>query len=191
MSLVLARVFRIAGVAAALAASGAGCADPVIVELDPLNDFARYRTWAWLSQAPEPTGRSAVTPQLDAVLRGAIEHELAARGLAPAAEGRRPDFFVGYHLRLRPQLEVENEVSAAQTLPTFHGGRGDVGAYEIVTTRQRVVPYEIGVLGLDVADGHDRALVWRGIGRRRARGSFSELAADTVAEIFEHFPTGP
>jgi Domain of unknown function (DUF4136) len=188
VSLALASVCRITGLAAALAAFGVGCASPVSVEQDPLNDFARYRTWAWFPSATERVRRSAVTPQLDAVLRVAIARELAARGFVRAPAGEAPDFLVGYELGLRTQVQLENEVSATQTLQTFHGGRGDVGAYEIVTTRQRAVTYEIGVLGLDVIDTQERALVWRGIVRRRARDHFSELAGATVAEILAHFP---
>ena len=187
MSLALASVRRIVGLAAALAAFGVGCASPVSVEQDPLNDFARYRTWSWLPSAPERAHR-AVTPQLDAVLRVAIARELEALGFVRAPAGEPPDFLVGYELGLRTQIQLENEVSATQTLPTLHGGRDDVGAYEIVTTRQRAVTYEIGVLGLEVIDTQGRTLVWRGIVRRRARDHFSELAGDTVAEILAHFP---
>jgi len=188
LALALARVFRALRGAAILAVLGVGCASPVAVELDPMNDFGRYRTWAWLRSAPERTRLPVPMPQLDALLRRAIAHELAARGFARAAEGGTPDFFVGYELELQTRIELVAEVSATQTLQTFHGGRGDVGAYEIVTTRQRAFIYEIGVLGLDVTDGQERALVWRGIVRRRAHDSFSNLAGDTVAEIFEHFP---
>jgi hypothetical protein len=181
-----------AALAAALAVGGAGCANPVAVEIDPLKDFALYRTWGWLPPPrSEPARRARVTPELDSLLRGAIERELEARGFARAAEGERPDLLVSYHLELHTQLVVRSEKPAMQTLPTLHGGRGDVGAYEIERTVQRVVLYEVGLLGLDVADGLERELVWRGIGRSRARNRFSDRAEAAVAEIFERFPTGP
>jgi hypothetical protein len=192
MARALANVVATAAFAAVLATLGPGCAQPVRVSFDAHEDFGAYRTWAWLPQSwPVPAVARQVAPELDAMLRTSIERELAARGYKPAAEDRSPDFFVTYHLELRTQLVLMNETPAAQTLPTFHGGRGDVGAYEVGITEQHLVVYEIGLLGLDVADGHERQLVWRGIGRRRARDSFSDVADDTVAEILEHFPPTP
>jgi hypothetical protein len=181
-----------AALAAALLALGAACAHPVSVDFDPQEDFARYRTWAWLPPAwPVPAATGRVTPELDAALRSAIERELADRGFAAAAEGEPPDFFVSYHLALSKQLVLRNETPATETLPTLHGGRGDFGAYEIGRTELRIVAYEIGLLGLDVADGRERQLVWRGITRLRVRNRFSDRADDAVAEIFESFPPKP
>ena len=192
MARAFAHVVGTAALAAALATLGPGCAQPVRVSFDAHEDFAAYRTWAWLPPAwPVLAASRQVAPELDATLRSAVERELAARGYERAAEGQPPDFFVSYHLDLRRQLVLKNETPATQTLSTYHGGRGDVGAYEIDRTEQRLVSYEIGLLGLDIADGPGRQLVWRGISRRRVRNRFSNQAEGAVVEIFEHFPPKP
>jgi hypothetical protein len=169
---------------AVLAAAGLGCATSVRVDFDPQADFASYRTWAWLPPSWEiAASRSDVDPELDALLRGAIERELAARGYARAGE-LRPDFLVTYHLRLRRQLVRAIETPAMETLHSPHRE----GGYEVSKSEPRVQPYELGMLVLDVAEGRERQLVWRGIGTRRVRTSFKRRAEAVVGDIFEAFP---
>jgi len=192
MAQVLARLLAATALSAALFAVAPGCAQPVRVDFDAQQDFGAYRIWAWLPPGrAAAAGSGAVTPELDAALRGAIERELAGRGYALAGDGEAPDFFVGYQLQLRTQLVLKNETPAARTLPTHHGGRGEVGAYEIQQTEQRLVAYEIGLLGVQVADASERQIVWRGIGRSRVRNRFLDRVDTAVAEIVERFPQRP
>src|SRR5262245_29919982 len=167
---------------AVLVAAGLGCATTVRVDFDPDEDFARYRTWAWLPRGWEVPA-SDVDPELDALLRGAIERELAARGFSQAGE-LTPDFLVTYHLRIQHQLVRGIETPAMQTLSSPHRE----GGYEVVASRPSVLPYELGTLVLDVAEARQRQLVWRGIGTRRVRTSFKRRAEAVVGEIFEEFP---
>jgi len=169
---------------AVLAAAGLGCATTVRVDFDPHEDFASYRTWAWLPRGWEVPA-SDVDPELDALLRGAIERELAARGFSQAGE-LTPDFLVTYHLRIQHQLVRGIETPAMQTLSSPHRD----GGYEVVASRPSVLPYELGTLVLDVAEARERQLVWRGIGTRRVRTSFKRRAEAVVTEIFEAFPPG-
>src|SRR5262245_28097935 len=171
---------------AVLAAAGLGCATTVRVDFDPAEDFASYRTWAWLPRDWEvPASASDVDPELDALLRVAIERELAARGFSQAGE-LTPDFLVTYHLRIQRQLVRAIETPAMQTLSNPHRD----GGYEVVASRPSVLPYELGTLVLDVAEARERQLVWRGIGTRRVRTSFKRRAEAVVTEIFEAFPPG-
>ena len=169
---------------AVLAAAGLGCATSVRVDFDPQEDFASYRTWAWLPRGFEVPARD-VDPELDALLRGAIERELAARGYAQAGD-LTPDFLVTYHLQLRSQLVRAIETPAMQTLSSPHRE----GGYEVTKSEQRLQPYELGILVLDVAEGRERQLVWRGIGTRRVRTSFKRRAEAVVSDIIEAFPPG-
>ena len=170
-----------------LAAAGLGCATSVRVVFDPHEDFADYRTWAWLAPSFEVSSRrNHVEPSLDALLREAVERELAARGFERAQE-EPPDFLVTYHLRVQLQLVQGLETPAMQTVSSYHRE----GGFEVTASRPTVQSYEQGTLVLDVADGRERQLVWRGIGTRRVRNSFKERADDVVAEIFEAFPPDP
>jgi hypothetical protein len=59
-------------------------------------------------------------------------------------------------------------------------------------SEKRVVTYEKVRLVVDVADGRERQLVWRGRTERRDRGTVDRHLDDVVAAIFEHFPVaGP
>lgn len=169
---------------AVLAAACLGCATSVRVDFDPREDFASYRTWAWLPRGWDVAASgSDVDPELDALLRGAIERELAARGYAQAGEVT-PDFLVTYHLRLRRQLVRAIETPAMQTLSSPHRE----GGYEVTKSQNRLQPYELGTLVLDVAEAREKQLVWRGIGTRRVRTSFKRRAEAVVADIFAAFP---
>jgi hypothetical protein len=179
---------RAAGIASwLLAAAALGCATQVRVDFDPAEDFSSYRTWAWLPPGWEvPAKARRVDPELDALVRGAIERELASRGYAPAAQGGA-DFLVTYHLVLRRELVRGFDTPAMATLHSPHRE----GGFEVTASRPRYQPYEFGILVLDVADGRERQLVWRGIGTRRVRTSFKRRAEAVVAEIFRRFPPSP
>src|SRR5262245_4929118 len=176
---------RAAGLAfAVLAAACFGCGSTVRVAFDPHEDFTTYRTWAWLPRNWEvAASKSRVDPELDALLRGAIERELAARGFELAGEGE-PDFLVTYHVRLKRQLVRVMETPAMETLVNPHRE----GGYEVQVSKPVLYPYELGTLVLDVAEPRERQLVWRGIGTRRVRDSFKRRAEDVVVDIFESFP---
>ena len=172
---------------ALLAAACLGCATSIRVAFDPQEDFASYRTWAWLPRSWEVTAsESHVDPELDALLRGAIERTLAARGFEQAGDAS-PDFLVTYHLRLRRELVRVIETPAMETLVNPHRE----GGYEVQASRPMLYPYELGTLVLDVAEARERQLVWRGIGTRRVRTSFKRRAEAVVTEIFEAFPPEP
>jgi hypothetical protein len=154
------------------------------VDFDRHEDFSRYRTWDWLPsgwQVPAPGSR--VDRGLDALLRTAIERELAARGYerAPAQDA---DFLVTYHVSLEVQLVRVMETPATQTLHNPHRE----GGYEVTASQASLQRYEKGTLVLDVADGRDRQLVWRGIGTRRVRESFKNRVDEVVSRLFDRFP---
>ena len=172
---------------AVLAAACLGCATSVRVDFDPREDFASYRTWAWLPRSWEvAASKSRVDPELDALLRGAIERELGVRGFVQAGESP-PDFLVTYHIRVQRQLLRVLETPAMETLTNPHRE----GGYEVQTSKAMLYPYEVGTLVLDVAEARERQLVWRGIGTRRVRTSFKRQAEDVVAELVAAFPPEP
>jgi hypothetical protein len=156
------------------------CVSPVTVEFDAEEDFSRHRTWAWL---PRPQAPPADDPALHALLNDLVERGLEARGFPRATEGR-PDLFVTTHVELRRELEIRTETPAMETLSSLH----DSPSYTVEAPRQLLIPYERATLVVDVADGRERQLVWRGSQTRRVRGRFTDAAADVVEEILAHFP---
>ena len=89
-----------------------------------------------------------------------------------------------YHLEIQRQLVMRSETPAEEMLETFHEG----GSYGVTKTGTHVAHYEQVTLAIDVTEGHDRQLVWRGKLRERVRGSFDRRASDAVTKILEHFP---
>ena len=165
-----------------VAALVVSCLKPV-VEVDADADFSDYETWAWLPWL-EPLGTERrLRPELHELVTAQVERELRARGYRRAASAL-PDFFVTYHLEIQRQIVVRSETPAEEMLESFHQG----GSYGVTKTRTHIVHYERGTLAIDVTEGHDRQLVWRGQLRERVRGSFDRHASDAVAEILEHFP---
>lgn len=154
----------------------------VQVDFDPEEDFSRLRAFAWLRDAPEPTGDHRIdNPLLDARIRAAVERELVAKGFA-RREGAAPDFYVTYHLSIEAKLDVRtvNRV--------YRDRRWDVSVPET-----RVRQYDQGTLVLDVADAVDEELVWRGAGttRLRERPTPEQTTREVdaaVAAILKHFP---
>jgi len=166
---------------------GAGCVNGLRVEFDPSEDFAGYRSWDWLPAGFEERAASrALAPDLDARLRAAIERELAARGFERATGGA-PDFYVGYHADVETQLVRATETPAMQTLSSLH----QTPSFEISAPEKSLRRFDEGTLALDVADGHDRQLVWRGIQTGRWRNGLGGRIDALVADLLERFPPPP
>jgi hypothetical protein len=170
-----------------LLAACLACATGATVEFDPQEDFSGYRSWEWLPRAAETgKGRQPGDPELEALIRGSIERELDARGYLRATADP-PDFYVTYHVQTTREVKVSTEAPADQTLSSHHQSPSYV-----ITKSERVVRiYERGTLAIDLAEGRDRQLVWRGTETRRARQSFKPEVEAAVAEILDRFPPAP
>lgn len=167
-----------------LAAWSAGCASSVGVEFDPAEDFSHYETWQWLPRLEPPLG---APPRRDDPLRetvaALVERELDSRGYR-RAEGDSPDFFVTLHLEVQREVKVTWETPAKQSVHSLHSGP----SYEVQSQQRVVRVFETAELAIDLADGLDRQLVWRGTVNRRVRGELgTELEAE-VGRILERFP---
>jgi hypothetical protein len=173
---------------ALVGAAALGCARATRVEFDPGEDFARYRSWDWLPAGfAAPTRERRLGAELESALRAAVERELAARGFVRTSDGA-PDFYVSYHADLSIQLGLGIDTPAMQTLSNFN----QAGAYEIGASRsQPLRRYDEGTLAVDVADGRERQLVWRGLQTGRWRNGIRGAIDEAVAEIFEGFPPEP
>jgi hypothetical protein len=167
----------------ALLFAAAACAPKIQVDVDPAEDFTSYQHWAWLPRRAEARGSDTLHPEYREQIQRAIERELSARGLERVEE-TEADFFVTYHARLNREIHLRTETPAPTQLDSLHQSP----SYVVQGSEQRVVTYEEVRLVVDVADGRERQLVWRGRTQRRDRGTVDEHLDGVVAAIFEHFP---
>jgi hypothetical protein len=134
-------------------------ANQVNHDFDASRDFAAYRSWTWKEPAlqyrpDDPRIKSDLTEQR---VRQAVADQLDQRGLRPAAPGAKGD------LNVQAYLIVEER---QQQVTTNYGGgwgypwHGYYGAPMYNETRN--VSYKVATLQIDLLDGKDGKLVWRG-----------------------------
>ena len=163
--------------------ASAACAPKIRVDVDPAEDFSGYQYWAWLPRRAEARGADTVKAAYREQIERAIESELSARGLT-RVEAAEADFFVTYHADLNREIHLRTETPAATQLDSLHQSP----SYVVQGSEKRVVTYEKVQLVVDVADGSERQLVWRGRTQRRDRARVDHHLDGVVAAIFEHFP---
>ena len=161
-------------------------------DFDPSRDFAAYHSWSW--QEPgvqynpdDPRINSDLTSQR---IRIAVSEQLEQRGLRSAAANTAGD------LKVQVWMIVDNRQQQVST--HFGGGWGDPwgggfwGGPSYVETR--TLDYQVGTLQIDLLDGKDGKLVWRGSAEQVLRSrqpSPSEREASirsTVAEVLSQYP---
>ena len=161
-------------------------------DFDPSRDFAAYHSWSW--QEPgvqynpdDPRINSDLTSQR---IRSAVSEQLEQRGLRPEAANTAGD------LKVQVWMIVDNRQQQVST--HFGGGWGDPwgggfwGGPSYVETR--TLDYQVGTLQIDLLDGKDGKLVWRGSAEQVLRSrqpSPSEREASirsTVAEVLSQYP---
>jgi hypothetical protein len=171
-------------VAALLALALAGCSSVrVDTDYDPQADFSALHSYAWLAESQPPTGDPRIDNALvDARIRGAIDAQLAERGLR-RVEAPRADFLVAYHVAVERKVDV-------QTLYRSYGRAGwGGGGYSDTVVRE----YEEGALLIDFLRAGTGALLWRGSAETRLREQRSPEARDEyvqgiVAQILDAYP---
>lgn len=159
-------------------------------DFDATRDFAAYRNWGWqepgLQYRPDdPRIKSDLTEQR---IRDAVAQELDQRGLRPA-QGRAAD------LRVQAWLIVDER---QDQVSTNYGGYWDGywGGYwgGPAFNETRTVAYKVATLQVDLFDGKDGKLVWRGSAEqvmRQSPPSPSEREAairQTVAKVIAQYP---
>ena len=152
-------MFRRLAVLAMAALLSACAANQVNHDFDASRDFAAYRSWSWKDPAlqyrpDDPRIKSDLTEQR---IRQAVTDQLDQRGLRPAAAGAKGD------LNVQTYLIVEDR---QQQVTTNYGGgwggpwNGYWGAPMYNETRN--ITYKVATIQIDLLDGKDGKLVWRG-----------------------------
>jgi hypothetical protein len=176
-------------VAVALAAGlGLACASPIETEHDqsPAADFSRYATYAWIDEESHagagvgPGGRRGDA----AMVRRAVDAQLAARGYRPAAADAA-DLLVGFEVGSEQKV-VEEPVPGRATVYT--GGYSYGTWYRSAPMRTRT--YTEGTLSLAFFERGSREAVWVGWASKRITGADEPepLIQDAVARILQAFP---
>jgi len=145
--------------------------------------MANYQTFEWGPADSLPTG----DPRFDNDsffkdhMFGAVEKQMAAHGLAHAAEGAPPDLLIHYHAVIQPRIDVNRQ------------DRTYGYCYDVECT-ERVIEYEAGTLVLDVVDRRTNRLIWRGWAQDsvnkmlKDRDHMSTEIARAVDGMFATFP---
>jgi len=168
------------------------CQSPRIErDFDTSRDFAAYRSWSWQEPAlqyrpDDPRLRSDLTEQR---IRSAIEQQLEQRGLRPAQPGNPGD------LRVQAWLIVDQRQPLSdQPVGGYWGGYWDGGWGGPAYSETRTVDYQVATLQIDLLDGRDGKLVWRGSAEQVLRPA-PETPAEReaalrarVAEIIGQYP---
>ena len=125
-------------------------------------DFARYRTYDWGPADALPTGdpRLDKNPFFKDHVEGAVEKQLAARGLEMSKSGT-PDLLIHYHASINQRIDV-NRVDRRY------------GYCYGVDCPSDVIEYEAGTLVLDIVDSRTNRVIWRG------------WAQDTVERVLDN-----
>lgn len=160
-------------------------------DFDPSRDFSTFRSWSWQEPAvqyrpDDPRLKSDLTEQR---LRAAIGEQLDQHGLRAAPAGSVGDLKVQAWLIVdQRQNQVTTHYGGFWGSP-WHGHWGGPGYSET-----RVTDYQTGTLQIDLYNGKDGQLVWRGSGRQILRDnqqSPSERSAqirETVAKVLSQYP---
>ncbi|SDV05877.1 DUF4136 domain-containing protein [Pseudomonas mucidolens] len=159
-------------------------------DFDASRDFGAYRSWSWKEPAlqyrpDDPRIRSDLTEQR---IRQAVADQLDQRGLRAAPAGTKAD------LNVQAYLIVEDR---QQQVSTNYGGawggpwNGYWGAPMYNETRN--ITYKVATLQIDLLDGTDGKLVWRGSDEQMMSGTPDpqDRAAAirvTVSKVLSNYP---
>jgi len=152
---------------------------------DKTADFASYKTFAW--------GKNLEPPRVGAnfYISGAVEHELEARGLSPAADVHQADLIIRYEAAgdtdinlagiTDPMYDLTGGVAPIGVTPWTSGlSSGLVGRY-----------IRKGTLVIDIFDAHQHKLIWCASATGAIAESTSKAAKQlngVIADMFDRYP---
>jgi hypothetical protein len=160
-------------------------------DYDPSVNFFLFKTYDWMPGPKKETGDVRADNRLmEQRIKKAIERTLASKGYQKTSL-EQPDFFVSYYLSFKTKYE-SNTVYTTIGFGGFYpyGGLYPFGG---VGFHPSFEEYEEGTLLIDISEGKDKNLVWRGSGKRRVDENTSPekttaLVNQTVLEILDQFP---
>ena len=149
-------------------------------DYDKTANFGAYKTYALVD------GKKVGDPLIDKRITAAIETELAAKGLTPAATS--PNVLVTYHVAFDKKQDITSYSTGMGGMGMGYRWGGGWG-----TTDIRVNEILVGTLVIDVADATKKEMVWRGMGVREVDVQAKAEKRDkninnAVKKILKDFP---
>jgi hypothetical protein len=152
---------------------------------DPANDFAAYKTFAWVSENPMKVGsvERIPSPLLESQIMVTVESALGAKGYKIVPDVESADFALSFTIGSREEIKVDSypSMSAGYSgygYPRHWGGWG--GAYYGYGTETSVRQYTKGMLAIDVFDVAEHRPVWHGVGTKTITDSDRKDSGGTI-----------
>ncbi|MGB5624579.1 MAG: DUF4136 domain-containing protein [Woeseiaceae bacterium] len=179
------QIIRFAAVVATVIFGGCATGFEATYDHDPANDFAAYKTFAWVSEHPMKVGavERIPSPLLESQIMVTVESALGAKGYKLISDLDSADFAVSFTIGSRAEIKVDSYPSmsagyAGYGYPRRWGGWG--GAYYGYGTETTVRQYTEGMLAIDVFDVKERRPVWHGVASKKISDSDRKDAGATV-----------
>ena len=140
------RMMTVMTVAAVAMLSAGVAAQSISYDFDKGANFSNFKTYAWVRGTPldDELNHKRIVHAVDA--------QLAAKGLAMAAEGAAPDVLVAYHATFDKNLQI-NGFSSGFGGYRFGGMRSGTASVDEIL---------VGTLAVDIVDATSKTIVWRG-----------------------------
>lgn len=176
----------VAGILAGLVA----CSGPSVrYDFESGADFGRYRTYQWLP-APRPAKANAGafdSSIMDARVKRILLEELAAKGYQPGEPGLADFQVVCYPQRQSARSSQPHLGVGLGFGPVGLGVGAPVGERKVETT---------GSLVMEIQDGRNGTVVWKGTAESALRSSDSAEEADAAVQaairnLLKRFPPPP
>jgi len=159
-------------------------AQKIKVEFDKNVDFATFKTYAW-----DPALQSSARPILTAAIKGAVNEELAKRGMKEVAEN--PDIYIAMYGATSTNMAV--------TYSDFYYGPYGIPSFDQSFLMWGTVPGSTntavvhkGQLIVDMIDASHKKLAWRGIATQKQLSDqqmkLVEQVNNAVEKLFKQYP---
>ena len=149
----------------------------VETDFDPETDFSIYRTYKWVDHIKDSQKGMMKDPLIKKHVISAANRELAEKGFVPAGNSR-PDLLIAFHIGSKKKIDVDHYYYN-------YGRRGHWREHDV-----RVRKYREGTLIIDIVDGKNKELVWRGWakGVLHGREDAADYVEEAAARILRRFP---
>ncbi len=170
----------------AVAAGACGGGIDTSADWDPATDFSQYSSYAWVAGA-QSTGFGDLA---DSRVKAAIEADLQAKGLKPAARGADADLGVGFQVTTRDRTSFQTVNSGWPG--GYYGGYG-YGGWGGGTSTTYASTYTDGSLIIGLFDLASKKMVWQGVGTKTLETNKSpedrtRSINESVTKIMAGFP---
>lgn len=143
----------------AFAGATSAFAQDVRYNFDKQADFAKFKTFKWVTIK----GGKHVNDLVDQQIRAAIESELAIKGLV-RTDADNADLYIGYQAAVDTEKQINTFDTGWGYGPGWHGGGwygyGGGGMSSSTTTTSTIY---VGSITVDMYQASAKSLVWRGM----------------------------